>query len=99
MAEGYIVNMGGGSQFIPDNSLYSVNVNKTDSKAIDSNLTNPGININSNGPVHHEGWLMKQGHIIKNWKKRFFILDGQYLSYYSNVEVYCIINYSRTQNH
>lgn len=28
------------------------------------------------------GWLEKQGRIVKNWKKRFFVLDSGYLRYY-----------------
>ena len=31
------------------------------------------------------GYLYKQGHIIKNWKRRFFILDRGILYYYSHV--------------
>jgi len=33
-------------------------------------------------PVEKEGWLMKQGGIVKNWKKRWFKLQGNYLYYY-----------------
>ncbi|ETV91990.1 hypothetical protein H310_13627 [Aphanomyces invadans] len=29
------------------------------------------------------GWLYKQGHILKNWKRRFFVLDGSVLRYFS----------------
>ena len=30
----------------------------------------------------HVGWLFKKGRIMKNWKKRFFVLRGQKLTYY-----------------
>lgn len=29
-----------------------------------------------------EGWLSKKGKVVKNWKKRWFVLDGNALSYY-----------------
>lgn len=29
-----------------------------------------------------EGSLRKQGHLVKNWKERWFRLDGQLLKYY-----------------
>eukprot|EP00616_Rhizochromulina_sp_CCMP1243_P000571 CAMPEP_0118962490 /NCGR_PEP_ID=MMETSP1173-20130426/811_1 /TAXON_ID=1034831 /ORGANISM="Rhizochromulina marina cf, Strain CCMP1243" /LENGTH=529 /DNA_ID=CAMNT_0006910763 /DNA_START=57 /DNA_END=1646 /DNA_ORIENTATION=+ len=28
----------------------------------------------SSGPLH-SGWIMKQGHIVRNWKNRFFVLQ------------------------
>ncbi|OQR86442.1 hypothetical protein ACHHYP_10540 [Achlya hypogyna] len=30
------------------------------------------------------GWLWKLGHRRKNWKRRYFVLDGSVLQYYSN---------------
>ncbi len=32
---------------------------------------------------YHQGELMKQGHIIKNWKRRNFVLTDGELAYYS----------------
>lgn len=29
-----------------------------------------------------EGWLVKQGHVVKNWKKRWFRTSGRYLYYF-----------------
>jgi len=31
-----------------------------------------------------EGWLTKRGHVIKNWKKRYFRLKDRVLFYYQN---------------
>jgi len=36
----------------------------------------------SNIPAPVTGWLQKQGHRVKNWKKRFFVLKAGQLSYY-----------------
>ena len=33
--------------------------------------------------VIKRGWMMKQGHFRKSWKKRFFILTPGLISYYS----------------
>jgi hypothetical protein len=33
-------------------------------------------------PPVMKGWLMKQGHVVKNWKKRHFVLDDGILIYY-----------------
>jgi hypothetical protein len=35
------------------------------------------------GPLRVEGWMAKQGHIIRNWKNRWFILDGRRVFYYA----------------
>jgi PH domain/Ankyrin repeats (3 copies) len=29
-----------------------------------------------------EGWMAKQGHIIPNWKNRWFVLEGRHIRYY-----------------
>ena len=34
------------------------------------------------GPPKMVGWLRKQGHIIRNWKKRYFVLNNGFLTYY-----------------
>lgn len=33
-------------------------------------------------PKPHSGWLTKQGHLIRNWKRRYFTLDGGVLKYF-----------------
>lgn len=33
-----------------------------------------------------EGWLVKQGHLIKNWKRRWFVLEYPLLHYYKTPE-------------
>ena len=40
-------------------------------------------NMNKKGTIK-SGWLTKKGHIIKNWKKRYFILTNYNLSYYTD---------------
>lgn len=35
-------------------------------------------------PMHVEGWMAKQGHFIKNWKNRWFVLEGRYMTYFSS---------------
>jgi hypothetical protein len=37
-----------------------------------------------NIPLMKTGWLKKQGHMIKNWKERFFILNYGILQCYEN---------------
>lgn len=29
-----------------------------------------------------KGWLKKRGHVVLNWKTRYFVLDRGYLTYY-----------------
>jgi hypothetical protein len=31
---------------------------------------------------NHRGYLWKQGHVVKNWKRRFFALKGDELQYF-----------------
>lgn len=33
-------------------------------------------------PRRLTGWMKKQGHVAKNWKSRFFVLDHGFLTYY-----------------
>jgi len=41
-------------------------------------LSSPEMNTK----IYKEGTLTKQGHRIKNWKQRFFVLEGFHLKYY-----------------
>lgn len=36
----------------------------------------------STGGVVKRGWLKKRGHMVHNWKTRYFVLDQTHLSYY-----------------
>ena len=42
----------------------------------------PAAAASSLPPPLMKGWLRKQGHIVRNWKERYFVLDGGVLSYY-----------------
>jgi hypothetical protein len=35
----------------------------------------------------HAGWLVKQGALHKNWKKRWFVVRGGHMLYYSSPSV------------
>ena len=37
--------------------------------------------------VHKQGFLVKQGGKVKNWKKRLFVLDSDGLSYFKTEQV------------
>lgn len=37
--------------------------------------------------VYMQGFLVKQGHRVKSWKKRLFVLDNQNLTYYKAEQV------------
>ena len=37
----------------------------------------------ASAPMRVEGWMAKQGHIFRNWKNRWFVLDGRSILYYS----------------
>ncbi|KAF1332566.1 Dynein light chain, partial [Globisporangium splendens] len=32
------------------------------------------------------GWLLKQGHLIRSWKQRYFVLNGDSLQYYESID-------------
>jgi len=37
--------------------------------------------------IYKEGWLFKRGHVIKNWKRRYFILTENAIKYFSKKPV------------
>ncbi|DAZ97955.1 TPA: hypothetical protein N0F65_006380 [Lagenidium giganteum] len=37
--------------------------------------------------VRHSGWLMKEGGLVKNWKRRYFQLRGNTLSYFDTEDI------------
>eukprot|EP01103_Thecamoeba_quadrilineata_P018180 TRINITY_DN679_c0_g1_i1.p1 TRINITY_DN679_c0_g1~~TRINITY_DN679_c0_g1_i1.p1 ORF type:complete len:742 (+),score=86.98 TRINITY_DN679_c0_g1_i1:535-2760(+) len=43
---------------------------------------NHDLYASSLDPVGRKGYLTKQGHFMKNWKKRFFVLKSEFLYYY-----------------
>jgi len=45
--------------------------------------------------VHKQGFLVKQGGKVKNWKKRLFVLDSDGLSYYKTEQVMCSAQYPK----
>ena len=44
----------------------------------------PPTSMSATTGVTHCGWLRKQGQHVKNWKHRYFVLDGNVLSYADN---------------
>ena len=48
-----------------------------------SNMSIGSIGKPSNAPIVKEGWLMKRGEHIRNWRRRFFVLreDGSFYGY------------------
>ena len=45
----------------------------------------PGTTINTDlQPPMKKGWMKKEGHVVKNWKDRHFVLDSGILIYYEN---------------
>eukprot|EP00299_Pterocystis_sp_00344_P013584 c6671_g1_i2.p1 GENE.c6671_g1_i2~~c6671_g1_i2.p1 ORF type:complete len:255 (+),score=38.00 c6671_g1_i2:47-766(+) len=43
-----------------------------------------GVSVNSLTHPQLSGWLQKQGHVFKNWKRRFFVLQGCCLWYFKD---------------
>jgi hypothetical protein len=41
------------------------------------------IKIDKGTKIDREGWLVKEGRVVKSWKKRWFILSGNTLAYYT----------------
>jgi len=45
-----------------------------------------------------EGWLTKQGKVVKSWKKRWFVLKDNTLSYYKSKEYFLKVLQTATTN-
>mmetsp|Transcript_10010 Transcript_10010/g.15122 ORF Transcript_10010/g.15122 Transcript_10010/m.15122 type:complete len:607 (-) Transcript_10010:236-2056(-) len=61
----------------PDHDLEPVTLNQ-DKKSERSNSTTKSRDI----PPMHRGWLRKEGHMVRSWKERYFVLIAGDLSYY-----------------
>jgi len=35
-------------------------------------------------PPKMQGWIRKQGHVVKSWKMRYFVLNKGYLTYFAD---------------
>lgn len=35
-------------------------------------------------PPRHQGWMEKEGHLARTWKRRYFVLDHGFLSYFKS---------------
>lgn len=53
------------------------------SRPLTPRLTNSPPTLPKNLPIR-QGYLTKKGSVVKNWKRRWFILDNQTLVYYKN---------------
>jgi hypothetical protein len=42
----------------------------------------PSSSVIINAPPKMIGWLRKRGHVVPNWKTRYFVLDNGFLTYY-----------------
>ena len=40
--------------------------------------------------IYKQGYLIKQGGLVKTWKRRLFVLDNEGLSYYKTEQVRCV---------
>ncbi len=49
----------------------------------DASFDASGADGDGGQPVRVEGWMAKQGHFIRNWKNRWFTLEGRVMTYFS----------------
>lgn len=60
--------------------------NDDDFVKINSNSDDHQIELLDSLRVEWEGYVEKKGHVVRNWKKRYFTLEGDVLSYYESKE-------------
>lgn len=73
-----------GASLVAPNSLGAANTNLGVSSLMSSsNMSIGSIGKPSNAPIVKEGWLMKRGEHIRNWRRRYFVLreDGTFYGY------------------
>uniref|UniRef100_K3X6P8 PH domain-containing protein n=1 Tax=Globisporangium ultimum (strain ATCC 200006 / CBS 805.95 / DAOM BR144) TaxID=431595 RepID=K3X6P8_GLOUD len=86
--------IGGSRMSLTSDGRYSVlsaaNSNNSSSVDVDEELELldrlDSLPLDDAGSIHHSGWLKKEGSRIKNWKKRYFTLHGNTLSYYDSAD-------------
>lgn len=72
----------------------STKVNAIASNELEPTITNTLEEVEQDGydeipsafecPPKLQGWVRKQGHVVKNWKMRYFVLNRGYLVYYAD---------------
>lgn len=54
----------------------------TISKPVNVPVSSPPSPVTIAAPPKMVGWLRKRGHVVQNWKTRYFVLDNGFLTYY-----------------
>ncbi|CAH0485330.1 unnamed protein product [Peronospora farinosa] len=70
------------------NTLAPVNsMGLDDEMTLLNRLESLPLSEGGNEQVTHSGWLKKEGACIKNWKRRYFVLRGNALSYFDSEDM------------
>ncbi|CAH0482260.1 unnamed protein product [Peronospora belbahrii] len=68
-----------------NNTLKSVNSGGlNDETVLRNRVESLSLTEDSMGQVTHSGWLKKEGARVKSWKRRYFVLRGNALSYFDS---------------
>jgi hypothetical protein len=67
----------------PDEQEWLHNMSKIMKKQGHDESEKKNIRIGLDDVVDKEGWMTKEGRIVKSWKKRWFVLSGNTLGYYT----------------